>query len=125
MFFSYNIESAPQFTSKPPDPSFVLEGQNITLVWSYTLDGTFSFARFVTSGGLIASRPSGSATSEPSNKRFRADISDSQARLTILGVQASDQGKYEFDLTSSSGVISHTVEVIVQCKLFQFSGKVL
>ena len=46
-FFSFNIESAPQFTSKPPDPSFVLEGQNITLVWSYTLDGTFSFARFI------------------------------------------------------------------------------
>ena len=126
LFFPYNVESVPQFTSEPPNPSFVLEGQNITLVWIYILDGSFSFARFinVTSGGLIASRPSGSATSEPRNKRFRADISDSQARLTIHGVQEADEGKYEFDLTASA-VIKHTVEVIVQCKLFQFRSEAL
>jgi len=122
-FFPFNVESVPQFTSKPPNPSFVLEGQDVNLEWSYTLDGTFVFARFSNisgSGGLIASRSVGSATLVPSNKRFRADISDSQGRLTILGVQGSDEGKYEFDLTSSSGGIEHTVEAIVQCKLLQF-----
>jgi len=106
----------------------VLEGQVVTLVWSYTLDGTFVFAKFsnITGGVvLITSRSGGGATWEPSSKRFRADISDSQARLTILGVQGSDEGKYEFDLTSSSGTIANTVEVIVQCKLFQFRSEVL
>ena len=87
--------------------------------------GQFKFSNIT--GGVvpIASRFVGSATSEPSNKRFRADISDSQARLTILGVQGADKGKYEFDLTSSSGSIRHTVEVIVQCKSLQFRSEVL
>lgn len=128
LFFPYNVESLPQLTSKPPNPSFVLEGQNITFLWSYTLDGTFLFARIIniTGGGrLITSRLGGSATLRPSNKRFRADILDSQARLTILGVQGSDQGTYEFSLTSSSSTIDHTVEVIVQCKLLQFRSEVL
>jgi len=107
---------------------FVLEGQVVNLEWSYTLDGTFAFAKIsnITGGVvLIASRSGGGATSAPSNKRFRADISDSQARLTILDVQAADEGKYEFDLTSSSGTTRDEVEVIVQCKLFQFRSEVL
>ena len=78
-------ESVPHFVPEPPDKKFVLEGQDVNLEWSYTLDGTLVFARFsnVTAGGrMIASRTGGGATSEPTNKRFRADLSDSQTRLT-------------------------------------------
>ena len=120
---SFFLESAPQFNIKP-EPSFVLEGQNTTLVWSYTLSGTLRFASFsrsVAGGGvLIASRSGVSTTVEASYlQRFRADVSDSEARLTILGVQRSDHGSYEFSLTDSTGIIGHAVEVVVQCKFLQ------
>ena len=38
--FSF-IELVPTFTAIPPDPFHVLEGNNITLVWQYDLDGSF------------------------------------------------------------------------------------
>ena len=51
-------------------------------------------------------------------KRFRAHISDTQARLTILKVQTSDQGKYGVDIYDDFflDILTHMVELIVQCK---------
>lgn len=78
-----------------------MEGQNITLGWNYNLSDHDYYAEFdkVTDGGsmLIAITHGGSSTvvfNFP--KRFRAHISYNQARLTILKVQTSDQGKYQF-----------------------------
>ena len=111
------------FTSKPSDLTLVEEKKPVTLVWDYTLGGSITVARFlnVTGGGneRIASRSGGGNTSvvDKYQDRFEADISNTQARLTILTVQRSDQGKYEFDLLDVNvDNIKHTVEVIVQCK---------
>ena len=101
---------------------FVVETHDVILVWNYTLDGTVALARFLnaTGGGNeeIARQFQGSTSVHSKyQERFRADISDTQARLTILKVQRSDQGKYNVDLTASvSGSLRHVVEVIVQCK---------
>ena len=35
------VELRPSFTATPPDPFYVLEGNNITFVWQYNLSGTF------------------------------------------------------------------------------------
>ena len=110
------------FTSKPPNPTFVVEKQDISLVWRYTLDGTLALAKFSNVTGVTVLI--GKAISLGSvnvvlgfQQRFRADVSITQAHLTILEVQRSDQGKYEFDITpSGSGTLSHVVEVIVQSK---------
>ena len=101
---------------------FVEETHDVILVWNYTLDGTVALAKFWnTAGGVndeIARQFQGSTTVYSSyQERFRANITDTHARLTILKVQRSDQGKYEVDLTASvSGTLRHTVELIVQCK---------
>jgi len=50
-------------------------------------------------------------------ERFRADISNTLAQLTILTVQRSDSGRYKFLLTSSKlASIFDEVELKVQCK---------
>ena len=112
------------FTSKPPNPTFVVEKQDISLVWRYTLDGTLALAKFsnVTGAGVLIGKAVsvGSVNLELSfQDRFRAEVSNTQAQLTILAVQTSDQGKYEFDITpSGSGTLDHVVEVIVQSKYY-------
>jgi len=121
-----------EFTSKPSNPFFVLEGRDISLVWSYTLDGTIGSAEFfnVTGGGNdnIGKRFSpGSITPRPNYQaRFRAEVSNTQAQLRILKVQISDQGKYELDIAATGvGGLTHVVEVIVQCKYLQATRKVV
>ena len=110
-------------TAPPPDPSFAIETHDLTLVWNYTLDGSVAFAQFlnITGGGSgerIARQLSqgGSVNVEPKYQdRFSVVITDSQASLTIRGVQSSDQGKYQFSLSpTGSGNIRDDVEVIVQ-----------
>ena len=109
-----------QFSLKPLDQWKVLEGQNITFVWRYSLDGTIDLAKFinVTGGAQIAKNVVGTTTVLPNfQQRFTADISDTEATITMLAVKRSDQGKFEFDVTTSNGgLLNHEVELIVQCK---------
>ena len=112
-----------QFISSPPDQWKVLEGQNITFIWTYTLDGTIVFAKFdnVTGGGqnTIVSSFGGSTSVVPNfQKRFTADISVTQAEITMLAVQMSDaRTKFELDIVTSTSVsLVDEVELIVQCK---------
>ena len=107
----------------PTTPSFVEELHDITLVWNYTLDGTVSLASFLrnTRGGIeeIARKQTGMTTVSPSFEgRFSANISNIQAWLKIVRVQRSDDGKYEFELSSSiiGNRLRHEVTVVVKCK---------
>ena len=107
-------------TAHPPDPSFAIETRDFTLLWKYTLDGSALFAQFLNmtgggSGERIARQLGGSVNVEPKYQdRFTVVITDSQASLTIRGVQRSDQGKYQFSLSpTGSGTILDEVEVIV------------
>ena len=73
----------------------VLEGENITFLWAYTLDGTIVLGMFlnVTSGGhILIAANAGVATSVAPNfqKRFTAQISDTETKITMLAVQMSD-----------------------------------
>ena len=115
------LESRTRFTSTPSNPSFALEGQNITLVWNYILFYPVRFAKFYNvTGSTIASTYGGSTTVEANfQERFRAHISHTQARLIILKAQTSDQGRYLFYLLTHWFLfdrLRHTVELIVQCK---------
>ena len=115
------------FTSKPSDTTFVEENQPITLLWDYTLVASIALARFVNVTGadreVIAIKigsPNINVVPEYQG-RFEADISITQAKLTIPTVQRSDQGKYEFDLTDdrvNTGSLLHVVDLIVQRNLY-------
>ena len=123
-----------EFTSRPPNKLSVLEGQDIILVWSYTLDGGVGLAKFTNVTGGVRDEIGKTFTTgnvplgSNYQARFRAEVSNTQARLRILAIQITDQGKYEFDITASAvggGDIIHVVEVIVQCTYFHTSRKVV
>lgn len=107
----------------PPTPSFIEELHDITLVWNYTLDGTVILASFLrnTGGGIkeIARKQNGMTTVIPSFQgRLSANVTNTQAWLKIVGVQRTDDGKYEFELTPSTigKRLQHEVTVVVKCK---------
>ena len=107
--------------SSPSKPLVIEEMHNLTLVWTYTLShpiGSAKFANATNDEGIAAKF--GNGNTEVTNKykeRFRAVITNSQAELTILRVQRSDQGNYEFELTTTNvDTLSDRVQVIVQCR---------
>ena len=106
---------------KPSDPTFVSEGENITLKWNYTIDGSIGQTQFLnaTDDSTIAAKFGDGDVNVVSKyqERFKADISNTLAQLTILTVQRSDSGRYKIILTSTKLVtISNGVELKVQCK---------
>lgn len=126
-FFICLVSAATDFVLPlPPTPSFIEELHDITLVWNYTLDGTVILASFLlnTGGGIkeIARKQNGMTTVIPSFQgRFSANVTNTQAWLKIVGVQRTDDGKYEFELTPSTigKRLQHEVTVVVKCKLIR------
>ena len=110
--------------SKSPSPSYAVEGKNVTLEWTYTLVGTIGSAWFaiVYDQGndiTIATRlKNGAVTLQAKFKaRFRADITDTRAELTILAVQRSDEKTYKINILSTGdGSISETICLVVNSK---------
>ena len=101
-----------------------MEGQNVTLECTFTLNGSVGSAKvaIVNSDGtelLIGKKFGlGVITVEPNYQpRFRAQATDTRAKLTILAVQRSDAGTYRFNVLPT-GVGSILVKVIldVSCK---------
>ena len=112
-----------QFILTPPYQWKVLEGQNITFVWRYTLDSAIFVVKFVNvTGGaqiIIANNIGGSPNVVHNfQKRFTADISVTHAKITMFAVQMSDdRTKFELDITTITfASIADEVELIVQCK---------
>ena len=118
------VELRPSFTANPPDPFYVLEGNNITFVWQYNLDGTFRSVVF---------RSIGSSTLVILNKhdinldaavpksfykgRIQENINATQADITIFALNRSESGEYDIELTDINfDTASDRVTVQVQCK---------
>ena len=101
-----------------------MEGQDLTLEWTYTLDGTVLLSQFFNVSvsrvaELIGKRVGqGNATYNPKYQaRFRAQMTNTQAKLTILAVQRSDQSTYRVNVVpAGSGALLNDVAVLVQCK---------
>ena len=113
-------EAVPSFTEEPSNPSRVEEGDNITLRWTYNIDGTFRDSVFtsIRTGSTIALKDSsGLAVAAEFSDHVQVIISDSEAALTLLHVNRSDDGDYQYfirntDLRSTTSVVN----VFVLCK---------
>ena len=123
--FLFIVELVPVFISQPSNPSTVLEGQNLTLHWSYNLDGQSNeIARIsnVTGGsGTTVVRKSGSSDAIVSagyENQFLASISDTEAILTILVVPRSGSGeKYSLVILTTNNILNSViVEISVLCE---------
>ena len=100
--FLFLVELEPVFISQPSNPSTVLEYQNLTLQWSYNLNGQANvLTRIVNvTGGWVTTVASRLQTNDATvtagfENQFIASISDTEAILTILAVPRSvNEEKY-------------------------------
>ena len=118
------VESRPSFTATPPDPFYVLEGNNITFVWQYNLDGTFDRLVFQFSGSsptTILNKHDINLDAVVLDSRYQSriqeNINTTRAEITIFALQRNESGGYEIDLTNKNfQTTSDRVTVQVQCK---------
>ena len=112
------------FISQPSNPSTVLEYQNLTLQWSYNLDGqTNVLTRIINVTGVettVASRTgTNNAIILPGfENQFIASVSDTEAILTILTVPRSfNEEKYRLGvITIRNSLVSVDVDISVLCE---------
>ena len=95
----------PVITAAPQGPLVVVEGQSLSLNWTYNLNGNnflASFAKITDTGEVsIAERLlSNPASIKPAfTGRITGNITDSFASVTFLGVNSStDSGSYVFNI---------------------------
>ena len=119
------VELRPSFTENPPDPLYVLEGNNITFVWQYNLDGTFqnAFFRFINSSDtltIVYKHDINLDAALPESVyegRIQENINTTRAEITIFALQRSESAIYEIELFNNKfKSASDRVTVQVQCK---------
>lgn len=129
MYF-FIVETSPSYTSQPPSPSSVMEGHNLTLQWSYNLEGQSIFVAYISNDTGSSYRPSvafrkindtNTTVRSGLQKRISASISDSRASFTIFAVPKSASAeKYQLTIITASPhyvfVTSDKVEISVLSK---------
>ena len=119
------VELAPTFTATPPDPFYVLEGNNITFVWQYNLSAAFHSVSF----RFISSTPSLTILFKPGlnldpaipnsfyKGRVQENINVTRAEITVFALQRSESGGYQIEVIDRTFVPATAgMTVQVQCK---------
>ena len=128
-FFFFRKEQAPSFISTPSSPLYPVENDNITLQWTYTLDGTplddvevlFTPDSPSLSIQRVARYRSGGTTQVASEvrDRFVFNLTVSESTMIIHHSQRSDSGTYELRVSPddlNSAFITDEVKISVKCK---------
>ena len=111
----------PSFTSSPSSPVQVVEGESVTLEWTYNTGGSsFQEAEFETQGFAFVVR----TTTGPSTiivpafrGRLTANITETNASITFLAVNRSDSRTYDFVVFNQDfNFALQQVTLDVQCK---------
>ena len=130
MFLSFfRKEPAPSFISTPSSPLYPVQNDNITLQWTYTLDGipldyvevTFTPDSPLLSALRVARYKSGGTTQVAAEvqDRFVFSLTDSQSIMKILRSQRLDSGTYELRVSPdvlNQPAIFDVVKISVKCK---------
>ena len=116
------LELQPTFTAEPPDPFTVLEGNNITLEWSYDLGGG-SFRRIelrvINPPDLVAEVDTGGLVPLDNDYtgRLQVNVTATQASITILEANRTDSKDYVLQIHQlGSPTAGSEVTILVQCK---------
>ena len=119
------VELLPTFTATPENPSNVLEGNNITLVWQYNLTGSFGdvLLQFLDSSPSLTIvdkydiNVDAAIPESVYQGRIQENINATRAEVTIFALQRSESGEYEIDVVNSKRQrIKNRMTVQVQCK---------
>ena len=125
----FRKEQAASFISTPSSPLYLVENDNITLQWTYSLDGShldqvevlFTSDSPSLPAQRVARYRSGGTTQVASSvqDRFIFNFTDSQSTMTILRSQRSDSGKYELIISPddfAATTIKDEIKISVKCK---------
>ena len=125
----FRKEQAPSFLSTPSSPLYPVENDNITLQWTYTLDGSpldvveviFTSHSPSLSALRIARYRSGGTTqvAREIQDRFVFSLTESQSKMTILRSQRSDSGTYGLRVSPdvlNQAPVEDVVKISVKCK---------
>ena len=119
------VELRPSFTANPPDPFYVLEGNNITFVWQYNLDGTFRSVvlRFISSSSsrtIVYKFDINLDAVVPKSfyqGRTQENINTTREEITVFALQRSESGEYEIEVIDDTFKLAvDRMTVQVQCK---------
>lgn len=121
-YFSSPTESqVVSITSQPPSPVSVLEGQPLTLEWTFTVANTFLRVKLSLSGSSLnlieASPGSPSVIGRVFRGRVTASSTETNATITFFSMNRTDTASYTFAVidTDSESAIA-PLQLIVLCK---------
>ena len=119
-FFCHLESQAPNITSAPSSPLQVVEGENVTLEWTYNTGGSaFEEAEFGTQGFPFIVRKTRGASiriTSAFDGRLTADITETNASITFLAVNRGDSRVYDFSVLNQNEFTLKQVTMDVQCK---------
>lgn len=121
-YFSSPTESqVVSITSQPPSPVSVLEGQSLTLEWTFSVANTFLRVQLGLSGSPLplveASPGSSSFIGRVFRGRVTASSTETNATITFSSVNRTDTASYVFSIIDTDGdFASAPLQLIVQCK---------
>ena len=107
------------FTEEHSNPSFVDEGNNITLHWIYNTDGAFREGQFsLLPSTTIALKDNSRLTAAPAYLSCVQEvINESEATITLLAVSRSDYGDYQYTIENTALEFKQSVvKIFVRCK---------
>ena len=102
-----------------------MEGKNFTLEWNYTLNGTVFFTKFAIANDDgsdlnigMSFGPGAVPVQAQFQPRFKPQVTDTRAQLSILAVQTSDEGAYRLAVfpTGAGTMIWEEVILVVNCE---------
>ena len=129
VFSFFRKEQAPYFISTPSSPLYPVENDNITLQWTYSLDGALLDEVELYFAADSPSRPvqrvarywSGGTTQVANDFQDRSvfSLTDSQSTVIIQYSQRSDSGEYKLIVTPDDvnlAAFEDKVKISVKCK---------
>ena len=110
------VLQAPTITSAPSSPVIVVEGESVTLEWTYNTGGSaFFLAEFDTQGVSFIVEPV--AINSEYVGRVTANVTETNASITFLAVNRKDSGTYDFTVQNENRYGSmRTLDIEVQCE---------
>ena len=130
----FREEQVPSFITTPSSPLYPVENENITLQWTYTLDGApldevevlFTPDSSSPSELRVARYRTGGTTQVANDfqVRFVFSLTDSQSTIIIHFSQRSDSGTYELVVSPDDlnlAALKDKVKISVKCKWNFFS----
>ena len=112
---------APTITSAPSSPLSVVEGESVTLEWTYDIGGSGFFqAEFTTQGVpfiVDRFRQDPVAINSKFVGRLTANITETNASITFLAVNRSDSRTYDFRVQNENRESdTRALDIEVQCE---------